>query len=410
MNSKDESNRKRHRLKRERRQSHSLLSNDSYDVEDVMAAVASDPIVDASIDSNPAINLEADLELLGIANELSSASLRMALDGFIERSSEPSALICIANQALNVLTSKVTEKIDTQLDTTDELKLLQRLLSLIESQGFHSRSQYRSATILALRSAVHHGIAVLSLRSQFRQSVEEQARRQMYNMAYGLTHEINNPLANIVARAQQLISAATTDADRKSLATVVDQAMRAHEMLAEVMRAVRPPAMALQCGDVVGVCKDSAELMKGEIERAMVKFELQLPEHAVFANIHHDSLRHAIRSALQNSLEASRPNDSIQLCCEEVADLESELGWIRISIRDTGKGLTAASLAQAWDLFYSGREHGRGLGISLAVIRRVIESHHGQLKMRSEQGAGCTIEIMLPRAQAPQSERRRIRI
>jgi nitrogen-specific signal transduction histidine kinase len=54
---------------------------------------------------------------------------------------------------------------------------------------------------MIFRDAVHRAVQLLSCEVSFHAAVERSAQRQVYNLAYGLTHEINNPLANIVARA-----------------------------------------------------------------------------------------------------------------------------------------------------------------------------------------------------------------
>ncbi|MEI6526609.1 MAG: hypothetical protein WCP62_11320, partial [Planctomycetota bacterium] len=74
----------------------------------------------------------------------------------------------------------------------------------------------------SLRGSLQRAISMLSSCASVQESVEAASRRQVYELAYGLTHEINNPLGNILARAQQLLSKSTDPYDRKSLATVVD--------------------------------------------------------------------------------------------------------------------------------------------------------------------------------------------
>ena len=121
--------------------------------------------------------------------------------------------------------------------TEEELPLLlwaSQALAQIEKLGAHRKE------LAPLKHSLHRTISLLSSCRSVRGAIEASSTRQAYELAYGLTHEINNPLGNIVARAQQLLTKATDDHARKSLATIVDQAMRAHEMLAEVMRAVQP--------------------------------------------------------------------------------------------------------------------------------------------------------------------------
>src|SRR5436305_11183742 len=79
--------------------------------------------------------------------------------------------------------------------------------------------------------------------SEFAPAVESAKLQALYNFAYGLSHEINNPLANISARAQTLLVDEKDPERRRKLATIVQQAFKAHEMIADLMLFARPPAM-----------------------------------------------------------------------------------------------------------------------------------------------------------------------
>src|SRR6187549_1480797 len=77
----------------------------------------------------------------------------------------------------------------------------------------------------------------------FATALESAKLRALYHFAYGLSHEINNPLANIATRAQTLLVDEKDPDRRRKLATIVQQAFRAHEMIADLMLFAHPPQM-----------------------------------------------------------------------------------------------------------------------------------------------------------------------
>lgn len=271
-----------------------------------------------------------------------------------------------------------------------------------------------------LTDAVHAVIAALSQRVQFDQAVESASQRAIYQFAYGLTHEINNPLANIVARAQQLIASAPTESDRRSLATIVDQSMRAHEMLAEMMRVVQPRSIQPRTEDIVAIVRRAVAIQEQQRSHAQIQCHLRVSENSLYCSAERASITEAICSVLQNALQVCRPNDRIEIRCEAVTPDHSDYGpsdlnsssheesvpRIRIAIRDTGLGMSCEAAERAFDLYFSGREHGRGLGISLANVRRTIEAHGGLVWIQSAPNAGCTVEIRLPKSPEPPSPRK----
>src|SRR3954465_2974652 len=101
--------------------------------------------------------------------------------------------------------------------------------------------------------------------TDFAAAVESAKLQALYNFAYGLSHEINNPLANIATRAQTLLAEEKDPERRRKLATIVQQAFRAHEMIADLMLFARPPALRPERVDlakladtVVGETQDQA--------------------------------------------------------------------------------------------------------------------------------------------------------
>ena len=92
----------------------------------------------------------------------------------------------------------------------------------------------------------------------------------------------------------------------------------------------------------------------------------------------------------QNAIEATRRRDSIRWGVEREGDLVS------ITISDTGPGVSPQAARRAFDLYYSGREAGRGLGVSLAAVRRFVEENAGQIYWSSEEGIGTSVRMEFP--------------
>ena len=267
----------------------------------------------------------------------------------------------------------------------------------------------------SLTAAVHASILALTQKSRCREAVDQESRRQVYNVVYGITHEINKPLANIAARAQQLMATCKDSESLKSLGTIVDQSMRAHEMLAESMNAVRPAQVELGLVNITSIITESAERVRKEHRNSNVEIYTHPMSPHLFSKANHGVLVEVLDSLLKNSLDACGPGDRIDLIAEPLepddpdsAKLDCPFGEIRIAVRDTGRGISSTDLIQVWDLYYSGRESGRGLGISLAKARRSIEGFGGKIWMVSGLNAGTTIEIRL--ALEPPAPRVRQRI
>src|SRR5262245_50389677 len=142
-------------------------------------------------------------------------------------------------------------------------------------------------------------------------AVETAKLAALYNFAYGLSHEINNPLANIATRAQTLLADEKNPERRRKLATIVQQAFRAHEMIADLMLFARPPALRKEPTDlvqlvntVVGDLRDQA----GEQGTRLIHNGLEGP---LVAKVDPTQIAVALKALMQNGLEAVRTGGEV---------------------------------------------------------------------------------------------------
>jgi signal transduction histidine kinase len=284
--------------------------------------------------------------------------------------------------------TRIPELHELQKETSPRADGQEGLLSwLIWLDEILGQTRLSQPSKSSLRKSIERAISLLSTSTSVHQAIEAASRRQVYELAYGLTHEINNPLGNIVARAQQLLSKSTVPYDRKSLATIVDQAMKAHEMLAEVMRAVQPRQVELTQVELVYLVREAFDKLMPIAQAKNLTWQWKEGPTPIWAQLNDSGVSEALRLIAQNAIDACTENDSIRWAVDELGST------VRIQIEDTGPGLSPYSLRRAFDLFYSGREAGRGLGVSLAVVRRLVSESQGRIAMSSDRQLGCRVEL-----------------
>ncbi len=227
-------------------------------------------------------------------------------------------------------------------------------------------------------------------REEFSHAVEASKRDLAHTLAYGLSHEINNPLANISTRAQALrtrVPAPLSD----SVQRIVDQTTRAHAMIADLMFYANPPAMEefeFDLWDRIGwVCDSLSETA----ERLGIEIQLAngAATEAVIVTADAEMIGEAIAALIRNSIEAIGIDGQVRI---DVAQDESA---VRISVADSGPGISADEVAMATSPYYSGREAGRGLGLGLCRAERIAGLHGGSLHL-TPAIAGCVATIVLP--------------
>jgi signal transduction histidine kinase len=236
-----------------------------------------------------------------------------------------------------------------------------------------------------------------SLQVEFERALETAKLEAMKELAYGAGHEINNPLANISARAQTLLRAETDPERRRALAAINTQAFRAHEMIADMMLFARPPQPRLESCDAGRILQTVVGELAATAAEQQVWLQLNLPDKPVSLMADATQIAAAVRCLLVNSLEALVTGGQITIALRAAAPQQP---WIVISVTDDGPGIPAEMRAKIFDPFFSGREAGRGLGLGLSKAWRLVTQHGGRIEVESRPQTGASFTISLPSAQS----------
>jgi signal transduction histidine kinase len=126
---------------------------------------------------------------------------------------------------------------------------------------------------------------------------------------------------------------------------------------------------------------------------AELAFELNVPRELGLVNVDKDLLRIAINNLLTNAIKYNRPGGRVTLAAEETADV------VRISVRDTGIGISEADRGRVFEKFFRSEDsqvrERTGHGLGLALVKDIVELHGGSLSVQSEAGVGSEFVIEL---------------
>jgi len=231
--------------------------------------------------------------------------------------------------------------------------------------------------------------------TDFQRQLEIEKLESLAEFAAGAAHEINNPLAVIAGRAQLLLRGERDPERRRELAVINGQAMRIHEMIADLMLFARPPRpQAADCDLAALVASLVAELRPKAIERE-ITLSFDAPGGPLVILADATQLSVALKAIVENALAVLVPGGTIDIVVRRKDD-NGHGTKAEIVIRDTGPGISPEVRRHLFDPFYSGRGAGRGLGMGLAKCWRIITNHHGRIDVESSPGHGATFTIRLP--------------
>ena len=246
----------------------------------------------------------------------------------------------------------------------------------------------------------HIGVAIDVTDRVRREQALQEARRQEEFLAM-LAHELRNPLAPIAAAAHLLQLPGVDAAQMQRAVAIIGRQVRHMTSLVDdlldVSRVTRG-LVNLQLEDV-----DLRQTVLGAIEQARPlldamehKLTTHTPPKPALARADPKRLIQVVTNLLTNAAKYTPRGGQINIDLEVVAE------QVHLSVSDTGIGMSATLLEHCFDLFVQGERSseraGGGLGVGLALVRRLVELHQGRVHAASQgEGKGSRVTISLPR-------------
>ncbi len=296
------------------------------------------------------------------------------------------------------LVSKIVGK-NLRADELDCKRIRKRRTIRLAVQPWVNPSpQYDVETLLKLASCK------MESDLQFEARLTEEKLASMKQLAYGASHEINNPLANVATRAQTMLAVEHEPEKRHKLAVIYEQAMRAHEMISDMMLFAHPPALTRGCVSIrIMLSRLIYEMTPYFESSAEISTTFTIAAGVDQVDLDETQCSVAIKSLIQNAFESltSPPNSTSNSQHRvDVRAGRSRSGDLEVVVSDTGKPLDSSVARHLFDPFYSGREAGRGLGFGLSKAWTIARLHHGSLKYEANSNGSPKFVLTIPGAHA----------
>lgn len=207
----------------------------------------------------------------------------------------------------------------------------------------------------------------------------------------GMAHEVKNPLNAMMIHLELLKEKLDAPAEdvQQSLEVIGSEIRRLDRVVQGFLRFIRPEELSLRLIDLNTLLREVATLLETEWQKEGIRFALQFDPTLPLIPADEELLRQAFLNIMLNACQAM-PKGGVVSISTEMEEWE----FARVGIADTGVGIPPENLRKIYQLYYTTKPHGSGIGLSL--VYRVVHMHNGSIETSSEVGRGTTMIVRLP--------------
>src|SRR3989441_3955151 len=257
-----------------------------------------------------------------------------------------------------------------------------------------------------------YGVTALRARAERKRAEEalHQAREELAHvtrvttlgeLAASIAHEINQPLAAIIADANACLHWLEADRPdlesvREALAAIVKDGDRAAEVITRIRGLLARASVAHGPCDLTGVIGEVLPLVRPELGRHDMIVKMSLAPDLPLVRGDRIQLQQVLLNLLVNAVDASRevPPERRRLIVHSTVEYRDDGPWAVVRVEDGGVGFREPEAARLFEAFYTTKPGGLGMGLSIS--RSIIEGHGGRLWATANADHGATFHFALP--------------
>ncbi len=282
-------------------------------------------------------------------------------------------------------------------DVTADYKTIHRFQWIVVS-GF---LLFVGVLFLTISLIARRAESIIKARAAEKERLEEQLHQSerlaaLGEMIAGVSHEIRNPLGIIRSTAELLYGRIDNEKHRRLSSIIVEEASRLNHILTEFLDFARPKTPKTAPCRIEDIIERNLAAMEGQLQQSSIQVERFYEAGDYVMEADADLLYRAFVNLLANAVQAM-PQGGILRVRTVFREYNGKPPQIELRIRDSGPGIPEDLQKKIFNPFFTTREKGTGLG--LAIVSSIIDSHGGEIEVRSREGRGASLIIRLPLTQ-----------
>ena len=217
----------------------------------------------------------------------------------------------------------------------------------------------------------------------------------MGELSAGIAHELNNPLATVALRVENLLLPLTAgDPQRRSLEIIGQEVDRMAALVDNLLEFSRRSHRQDSTLDVREEIASSIEFINYHLRTRKIEVVREFADPLPTVQADRQQLRQLFLNLLTNAGDAM-PEGGKLFVRVAPSHLEGAAAVV-IEFADTGEGIPSGNLEKIWEPFFTTKPEGKGTGLGLAICRRIVEEPGGTIDIESVAGTGTTVRMVFP--------------
>ncbi|HPI19328.1 MAG TPA: ATP-binding protein [Candidatus Kapabacteria bacterium] len=213
----------------------------------------------------------------------------------------------------------------------------------------------------------------------------------MGELAAGVAHEIRNPLNSISVIAQrfefEFEPKEQEEEYTKLVKTVRSEVARVNQIIKQFLDFAKPAKLNLRNFNLSDVLNEVINIIESQAEEKKIKINRNFAD-IIEVKVDSEKIKQAFLNIMLNSIQSIENNGVISISVKQTDKLI-------IDISDNGIGISKENQTKIFNLYYSTKNSGTGIGLS--IVYQIISEHNGEIICESEEGKGTTMRIILPK-------------
>jgi two-component system NtrC family sensor kinase len=223
-------------------------------------------------------------------------------------------------------------------------------------------------------------------------------------LAAGVAHEINNPVAIMVEEAgwigdlleeKEFRDSKNLEEFKRALAQIQTQGRRCKDITFKLLSFARKTASTVQDIQINYVIEDLVELSAQRTKFSLVEVQTKLGEGLPMVRVSISELQQVFLNLINNAIDAMGTKGG-----RLTLSTRSQNGFVVVDVADTGSGIPASNLSRIFDPFFTTKAVGKGAGLGLSICYGIINKLGGRIEVASMVDVGTTFSVYIPAAKA----------